>query len=143
MVEPGNEKAPACARRSASVALFGHTSDVYMPERDDRSSHRQVGWSTAVSCQRLFPHPVNPATEDHRRARLSPPPLSAQAVGWQGWVALVRAGSVGRRKPLVLGGHERSRRAHKNRRSRGIHRYDLGRRNRTALGSNPTSSAFS
>jgi hypothetical protein len=54
----------------------------------------------------------------------------------------VRAESARHWEPLVLGGHERSRRAHKNRRSRGIHRYDLGRRNRTALGSNPTSSAL-
>jgi hypothetical protein len=51
----------------------------------------------------------------------------------------VRAGSARHWEPLVLGGHERSRRAHKNRRSCCIHRYDLGRRNTTALGSNPTS----
>jgi hypothetical protein len=41
-------------------------SDIYMPKSDNRSSHRQGSWSTAVTCQRLFPHPVNPATEDHR-----------------------------------------------------------------------------
>jgi hypothetical protein len=33
------KKRLACATRSASVALFGHTSDAYMPECDDRSSH--------------------------------------------------------------------------------------------------------
>ena len=38
---------------------------------------------------------------------------------------LVRAGSAQHRKPLVLGGHERSRSASENRRSRGRHRSNL------------------
>jgi hypothetical protein len=42
--------------------------------------------------------------------------------------ASVRAGSVRRREPLVLGGHQRSRSASKNRRSQGVRRHDLGRR---------------
>jgi hypothetical protein len=54
-------------------------------------------------------------------------------------VALVRARSVRRREPLVLGGHERSPSEYENSRSRGLHRYDLGRRNRMGPGSNPTS----
>src|SRR5829696_3313025 len=52
--------------------------------------------------------------------------------------ASVRAGSARHREPLVLGGHQRSRSASKNRRSQCIHRHDLGRRSSPALGSNPT-----
>jgi hypothetical protein len=40
-------------------------------------------------------------------------------------VTRVRAGSARHREPLVLGGHQRSRPASENRRSLGIHRYDL------------------
>jgi hypothetical protein len=54
-------------------------------------------------------------------------------------VTLVRAGSVRHRKPLVLGGHERSRPVYQNRRSHSIHRYDLGRRSSVAPGSSPSS----
>jgi hypothetical protein len=53
-------------------------------------------------------------------------------------VTLVRAGSARLREPLHLGGHQRSRRTRKNRRSCGIHRYDLGRRSSTGQGSNPS-----
>jgi hypothetical protein len=53
-------------------------------------------------------------------------------------VTLVRTGSVRHRKPLVLCGHERSRRASQNRRSQSAHRYDLGRRGGLASGSNPS-----
>jgi hypothetical protein len=53
--------------------------------------------------------------------------------------ASVRAGSARHPEPLVLGGHQRSRSASKNRRSQGVHRHDLGRRSSPALGSNPTS----
>jgi hypothetical protein len=36
----GTKKRPACARRSASVALFGHTPTTTCRSCDDRSSHR-------------------------------------------------------------------------------------------------------
>jgi hypothetical protein len=55
-------------------------------------------------------------------------------------VALVRAGSVQHRKPLVIGGHERSRPANQNRRSHCIHRNDLRRQNSMGPGSSPSSS---
>jgi hypothetical protein len=42
-----------------------------------------------------------------------------------GRLALVRAGSVRYREPLVLDGHERSPSAHRNPKSHGIHRSDL------------------
>ena len=54
-------------------------------------------------------------------------------------VALVRAGSVRYREPLVAGGRERSPLACGNPRSQGTHRSHLGRRTRMGLGSNPTS----
>ena len=54
-------------------------------------------------------------------------------------VALVRAGSVQHRKPLVIGGHERSRPANQNRRSHSIHRNDLRRQNSMGPGSSPSS----
>jgi hypothetical protein len=57
-------------------------------------------------------------------------------------VTLVRAESVRHRKPLVLGGHERSRPANQNRRSHAIHRHDLGRRSSVAPGSNPSASSW-
>jgi hypothetical protein len=53
--------------------------------------------------------------------------------------ALVRAGSARHRKPPVRGGHEQSRPAHNNRRSRGIHRCDLGPRTRMGPGSSAPS----
>jgi hypothetical protein len=45
------------------------------------------------------------------------------------------------RKPLVIGGHERSQLGYENRRSHSNHRCDLGRPSRLGTGSNPTSSA--
>jgi hypothetical protein len=42
--------------------------------------------------------------------------------------ALIRAGSVRHREPLVLDGHERSRSASQEHRSQAVHRYGLGRR---------------
>ena len=52
---------------------------------------------------------------------------------------LVRVGSVRHGKPLVLGGHERSVSANKNRRSQAVQRHDLGQQSSPAPGSNPTS----
>jgi hypothetical protein len=52
---------------------------------------------------------------------------------------MVRSGSARHQTPLVPGGHERSRPANHNRRSQGIHRHDLGRRNGTGPGSSPSS----
>jgi hypothetical protein len=43
-------------------------------------------------------------------------------------------------RPLVLGGHERSRPVCENHRPHGIHASDLGQRNKAGPGSNPTSS---
>jgi hypothetical protein len=50
---------------------------------------------------------------------------------------LVRAGSARHQKPLVLGGHERSRSGSRDRRSQAVHRDDLGRRSSMAPGSTP------
>jgi hypothetical protein len=52
---------------------------------------------------------------------------------------MVRTGSARHQEPLVLGGHERSCSANKNRRSQGIHRFDLGRHNSLGPGSSPPS----
>jgi hypothetical protein len=41
----------------------------------------------------------HPASSHHKDRVHTPAPLSAQAVGWRGWVALVRAGSAKQRKP--------------------------------------------
>jgi hypothetical protein len=54
-------------------------------------------------------------------------------------VALVRAGSVRHREPLVLGGHERSRPLEENRRSAHLHGQVLGKRSRPRAGSSPSS----
>src|SRR6266545_2999565 len=56
-------------------------------------------------------------------------------------VTLVRAGSVHLRKPLVLGGHERSCLVKEIRWSPGLHTPDLGWHRGARAGSNPTSSA--
>jgi hypothetical protein len=53
-------------------------------------------------------------------------------------VPLVRAGSAQHREPLVGHGHERSRPAYRNRRSRGVHAPNLGDRSGAMEGSNPT-----
>jgi hypothetical protein len=51
----------------------------------------------------------------------------------------VRAGSARHREPLVSHGHDRSRPAHRNRRSQGIHRSDLAGQNSLVPGFEPLS----
>jgi hypothetical protein len=53
-------------------------------------------------------------------------------------VALVCAGSARHQEPLVLGGHERSRPARRDRRSQAVHRYNLRRRSSMGQGLNPS-----
>jgi hypothetical protein len=140
----GNEKAPRlCETLRVGGPVWAH-SDNYMPECDDRSSHRQIGWSTAVDLLRSPRHPVNPVTEGRRPAR-PPPAPGAASLGTNGRLAgMRRAGphwSARHRKPLVLNGHQRSTSVWQNRRSDAYRRSNLGRRRKPALGSNPTSSA--
>jgi hypothetical protein len=108
------KKRPACARRSASVALFGAHSDDYMPECDDRSSHRSNqlvngGRPTSGRCGiRSIRSP-----EGHRPARPPPAPRAASSLGTSGRLARMcragpRAGSVSHRNRPVGNGHERS-----------------------------------
>jgi hypothetical protein len=106
------KKRPACARRSASVALFWAHSDDYSPTLSIGQAIGQVSWSTAVGLPAVA---AASGQSDHRRSPPGSPAAgsrrphpSAQTVGWQGCVALVRTGSVEHRKPLVLGGHQRS-----------------------------------
>jgi hypothetical protein len=87
------KKRPACARRSAPVAPFGHTPTTTCRSVTIGQAIVKLAGQRRWSYQRSLQHPVNPATEDHRRSP-EPPPFRHQAVGWQGWVALVRAGSV-------------------------------------------------
>jgi hypothetical protein len=102
------KKRPACARRSASVALFGHTPTTYMPECDDRSSHRQISWSTAIDLQRSLWHPVNPVTEGRRPAR-PPPAPGAASLGTNGRLAGMRgAGPHWVRTPSETAGPQRA-----------------------------------
>ena len=136
------KKRPACARRSASVVLSGHTSTTTCRSvAIDQAIGKLAGHGgrPASGCSRIRSiRPPKITARLARRQLQAPHSLSAEAVGWQGCVALVRAGSVEHRKPLVLDGHERSVAANENRRSHGIHRSDLGRQYSLALGSNPT-----
>jgi hypothetical protein len=81
---------------------------------------------------RPIPSPVAehraPQAPAHRRDRSQPEIV----------VALVRAGSARHRKPLVLAGRQRSRPAHNNRRSHGLHRSRLGLPSSTGPGSSPS-----
>jgi hypothetical protein len=79
------------------------------------------------------PGSFRPIYPGHSRCQ---PPRPDQDV-----VALVRAGSARHQKPLVVGGHERSRPACHNPRSQHIHSQDQGGRGIEAPGSNPTSSS--
>jgi ketosteroid isomerase-like protein len=56
-------------------------------------------------------------------------------------MAPVRAGSARHQEPLVPCGHERSPSVSRDRRSRAVHRYDLGRRSIMGPGSNLSASA--
>jgi hypothetical protein len=63
------KKRPACARRSASVALFGHTPTTTC--RSVTIGQVKLAGQRRPTCQRSPQHPVNPATKGHRRARLT------------------------------------------------------------------------
>jgi hypothetical protein len=113
------------------------------PNSVNRSSHRSSSLVTGAPPPVVAP---KSGQSGQRRSPLARPAdsrrrllLSARAAGRQVCVPLVRAGSVGHREPLVLGGHERSTSANQHRRSEALHRLDLGRRSSPALGSNPTS----
>jgi len=102
--------------------------------------------AAAKADQRPAP-PSPPAQESANRARQTDPgpgrgaPSAAGVRAPEGpepaeiVVALVRAGSARHRKPLVLAGHQRSRPAHNNRRSHGLHRSRLGLPTSTGPGS--------
>jgi hypothetical protein len=109
----GTKKRPACARRSASVALFGHTPTTTCRSVTIGQAIGQVRWSTAVDLPAVA---AASGQSGHRRPLPRSLPPSGRGAG-QGCVALVRAGSVGHRKPLVPGGHKRSVSANENRRS--------------------------
>jgi hypothetical protein len=106
------KKRPACARRSASVALFWAHSDDYSPTLSIGQAIGQVSWSTAVGLPAVA---AASGQSDHRRSPPGSPaagsrrriPRHKRSAG-KGCVALVRTGSVEHRKPLVLGGHQRS-----------------------------------
>jgi hypothetical protein len=126
---------------------------------------QSAGWPQATSNSQTFPRPGPRGRQGRPAARPSKPsqgrngqpgtagrsrpgrggPSAAGVRARRGpepaviVVALVRTGSVRHREPLVLGGHERSRPAYKNRRSHSIHRYDLGRRSSMGPGSSPSS----
>ena len=65
------KKRPACARRSASVALFGHTPTTTCRSVTLGQVVGQAAGQPRSACQRSPRHPVNPATNGHRRARLT------------------------------------------------------------------------
>jgi hypothetical protein len=127
---PGTKKRPAYARRSASVALFGHTPTTTCRSVTIGQAVGQVSWSTVVGLPAVAP---KSGQSGHQRVGVS----SGRGAG-QGRVALVGAGSVRHRKPLVRSGHERSCPANQNRRSHGLHRFDLVRENGLVPGSNPS-----
>jgi hypothetical protein len=111
------------------------------------SSTRPSGHQPQTSSPALQARPQRKPADRARQA--DPVPgrggPSAEAVShWTGpepaeiMVPLVRTGSARQRNPLVPGGPQRSRPASRNRRPDTTHRYDLGRRRKLSLGSNPS-----
>jgi hypothetical protein len=86
------KKRPACARRSASVALSGHTPTTTCRSVTIGQAIDQVSWSAAVDLSALPRHPVNPDTECHR-------PVTSTATSptgsWSGAGRARRGGSRG------------------------------------------------
>src|SRR5215207_3808909 len=79
----------------------------------------------------------NPTTRSCHAA-MPPHPSDLLAGASHSPVVLVRAGSAWDRRPAVLGGHERSRRAGRTAGRRTVHGHDLGRSSPPRVGSNPS-----
>jgi hypothetical protein len=94
---------------------------------------QEVGWSRLVSA---LPCPAGrsiPGRAGPERCRRPRPDGTGAGLR----VALVRAGSVRHREPLVLGGHEQSRPVDENRRSAHLHVQVLGKHSTATAGSSP------
>jgi hypothetical protein len=131
----GTKKRPACARRSASVALFGHTPTTTCRSVTIGQAIGQVRWSTAVDLPAVA---AASGQSGHRSHCLD---LCLQVVEALGrdvlrWSALGPWGIGNRWSPAGTSGQCRRTRIAGH---RPVNRFDQGRRSSTGLGSNPTS----
>jgi Transposase domain (DUF772) len=134
------------------VLLYAYAIGVRSSRQIQRRCIKDLAFRVLAGNRRIPQRPrpgVHPAWADsgadQARVRLAALASLSAGAGWpsrhpaSSCVALVLAGSVRHRKPLVLGGHKRSRSASQNRRSYSIHRSDLGRPSSMGPSSNPTS----